>query len=94
MINVHFMINIQENALTHGARALAKHACRSSSGYWGSLVGNGEYSFLKVNLVDTSLVIGYLGFSSYRLVFHCTLVIAFERAYLELTFSNEKKYLF
>ncbi|AES64569.1 hypothetical protein MTR_2g027210 [Medicago truncatula] len=28
------------NALTHGARALTKHACRSSSGYWGSLVGN------------------------------------------------------
>ncbi|XP_073222992.1 uncharacterized protein [Cicer arietinum] len=32
--------NPNENALTHGARALAKHACRSSSGYWGSLVGN------------------------------------------------------
>ena len=69
------MINIQENALTHGARALTKHACRSSSGYWGSLVGNGEYSFLKVNLLDTSLVIafqfylGYLVFSSYQLVF-------------------------
>ncbi|XP_061365169.1 uncharacterized protein LOC133308551 [Gastrolobium bilobum] len=29
-----------EFALTHGARALAKHACRSSSGYWGSLDGN------------------------------------------------------
>ncbi|KAK7272004.1 hypothetical protein RJT34_28326 [Clitoria ternatea] len=26
--------------LTEGARALAKHACRSSSGYWGSLEGN------------------------------------------------------
>lgn len=32
--------NLSENALTDGARALAKHACRSSSGYWGSLVGN------------------------------------------------------
>ncbi|XP_045799918.1 uncharacterized protein LOC123894083 [Trifolium pratense] len=32
--------NPNENALTDGARALAKHACRSSSGYWGSLVGN------------------------------------------------------
>jgi hypothetical protein len=70
MINVYFMINIQENALTDGARALAKHACRSSSGYWGSLVGNGEYFFLKVNLLDTSSAIAfqfylcYLGFSS------------------------------
>ncbi|RYQ98268.1 hypothetical protein Ahy_B08g094322 isoform B [Arachis hypogaea] len=27
------------NSLTLGARALAKHACRSSSGYWGSLDG-------------------------------------------------------
>ncbi|KAK7325084.1 hypothetical protein VNO77_29153 [Canavalia gladiata] len=32
--------NPNEIALTHGARALAKHACRSSSGYWGSLNGN------------------------------------------------------
>ncbi|GAU21965.1 hypothetical protein TSUD_111060 [Trifolium subterraneum] len=32
--------NPNENALTDGARALAKHTCRSSSGYWGSLVGN------------------------------------------------------
>ncbi|CAJ2661035.1 unnamed protein product [Trifolium pratense] len=32
--------NPNENALTDGARALAKHASRSSSGYWGSLVGN------------------------------------------------------
>ncbi|XP_058748790.1 uncharacterized protein LOC131621758 isoform X2 [Vicia villosa] len=31
---------LSEKSLTHGARALAKHACRSSSGYWGSLVGN------------------------------------------------------
>ncbi|XP_028201601.1 uncharacterized protein LOC114385744 isoform X3 [Glycine soja] len=32
--------NPNENGLTDGARALAKHACRSSSGYWGSLNGN------------------------------------------------------
>ncbi|QCE09103.1 uncharacterized protein LOC114183748 [Vigna unguiculata] len=29
-----------ENGLSHGARALAKHACRSASSYWGSLNGN------------------------------------------------------
>lgn len=46
------MITVQENALTHGARALAKHASRSSSGYWGSLVGNGKDS-------DRSLVIAF-----------------------------------
>ncbi|RDY03807.1 hypothetical protein CR513_12563, partial [Mucuna pruriens] len=32
--------NSNEIGLTEGARALAKHACRSSSGYWGSLNGN------------------------------------------------------
>lgn len=32
--------NPNEIGLTHGARALAKHTCRSSSGYWGSLNGN------------------------------------------------------
>ncbi|XP_020224690.1 uncharacterized protein LOC109806638 isoform X3 [Cajanus cajan] len=32
--------NSTDIGLTHGARALAKHACRSSSGYWGSLNGN------------------------------------------------------
>ncbi|KAJ1424490.1 PUA-like superfamily [Sesbania bispinosa] len=32
--------NPNESSLTDGARALAKHACRSSSGYWGSLDGN------------------------------------------------------
>jgi hypothetical protein len=53
------MINIQENALTDGARALAKHACRSSSGYWGSLIGNGKNSFLKEKLLDISLVIAF-----------------------------------
>jgi hypothetical protein len=53
------MINIQENALTDGARALAKHACRSSSGYWGSLVGNGKNSLLKEKLLDISLVIAF-----------------------------------
>lgn len=65
------MIIPQENALTHGARALAKHAYRSSSGYWGSLDGNGKASFLKDNLLDISLVVdfqspsyfGYLDFS-------------------------------
>jgi len=39
------MIIIQENGLSHGARALAKHACRSASSYWGSLNGNGKGSF-------------------------------------------------
>jgi len=39
------LIIIQENGLTDGARALAKHACRSSSGYWGSLNGNGKDFF-------------------------------------------------
>jgi hypothetical protein len=56
---MYFMINIQENALTDGARALAKHACRSSSGYWGSLVGNGKNSLLKEKLLDISLVIAF-----------------------------------
>jgi hypothetical protein len=53
------MINIQENALTDGAQALAKHACRSSNGYWGSLVGNGKNSLLKEKLLDISLVIAF-----------------------------------
>ncbi|KAG2371211.1 uncharacterized protein HKW66_Vig0213850 [Vigna angularis] len=35
-----YMTSIQENGLTHGARALAKHACRSIGSYWGSLNGN------------------------------------------------------
>jgi hypothetical protein len=56
---MYLMINIQENALTDGARALAKHACRSSSGYWGSLVGNGKNSLLKEKLLDISLVIAF-----------------------------------
>ncbi|XP_039686809.1 uncharacterized protein [Medicago truncatula] len=38
--------NLSENALTLGARALAKHGCRSSSGYWGSLVGNGVHIWI------------------------------------------------
>jgi hypothetical protein len=53
------MYTLQENALTDGARALAKHACRSSSGYWGSLVGNGKNSLLKEKLLDISLVIAF-----------------------------------
>ncbi|CAK7322658.1 unnamed protein product [Dovyalis caffra] len=32
--------NIKGSALTHGARALAKHAQRSSDGYWGVLGGS------------------------------------------------------
>ncbi|KAG4384818.1 hypothetical protein GLYMA_13G345802v4 [Glycine max] len=32
--------NPNENGLTEGAHALAKHACRSGSGYWDSLNGN------------------------------------------------------
>ncbi|WJX69711.1 hypothetical protein P8452_53915 [Trifolium repens] len=40
LASFNFPCNPNENALTDGARALAKHACRSSSGYWGSLIGN------------------------------------------------------
>ena len=36
-------LEIKGSALTHGARALAKHAGRSSDRYWGILGGNGEY---------------------------------------------------
>ncbi|CAL0322097.1 unnamed protein product [Lupinus luteus] len=32
--------NVKSSSLTHGARALAKHAGRSSDGYWGSLDGS------------------------------------------------------
>ncbi|OIW03756.1 hypothetical protein TanjilG_30032 [Lupinus angustifolius] len=32
--------NVKSSSLTHGARALAKHAGRSSNGYWGSLDGS------------------------------------------------------
>ncbi|ESW22447.1 hypothetical protein PHAVU_005G154600 [Phaseolus vulgaris] len=35
-----FPCNPNENGLTYGARALAKHACRSIGSYWGSLNGN------------------------------------------------------
>ncbi|KAK7261643.1 hypothetical protein RIF29_27959 [Crotalaria pallida] len=31
---------VKSSSLTHGARALAKHACRSSDGYWGTLEGS------------------------------------------------------
>ncbi|XP_014622848.1 uncharacterized protein [Glycine max] len=40
LASFNFPCNPNENGLTDGARALAKHACRSSSGYWGSLNGN------------------------------------------------------
>ncbi|CAL5200060.1 unnamed protein product [Lathyrus oleraceus] len=40
LASFNFPCNPNEKSLTHGARALAKHAGRSSSGYWGSLVGN------------------------------------------------------
>ena len=43
-----YMIIIQESGLTCGARALAKHACRSISSYWGSLNGNGKDSFCEM----------------------------------------------
>lgn len=38
-------LEIKGCTLTHGARALAKHANRSSSKYWGSLKGSGEDLF-------------------------------------------------
>lgn len=37
-----FWLKVEHSTLTHGARALAKHAERSSSKYWGSIDGNGE----------------------------------------------------
>ncbi|CAK8535972.1 unnamed protein product [Lathyrus sativus] len=40
LASFNFPCNPSEKSLTHGARALAKHAGRSSNGYWGSLVGN------------------------------------------------------
>jgi hypothetical protein len=36
-------LEIKGSALTHGARALAKHAERSRDRYWGILGGSGEY---------------------------------------------------
>ncbi|KAI5351077.1 hypothetical protein L3X38_003968 [Prunus dulcis] len=35
-----YKLNVEGSTLTHGARALAKHAHRSSSKYWGTLVGS------------------------------------------------------
>ncbi|XP_021821592.1 uncharacterized protein LOC110763145 [Prunus avium] len=35
-----YKLNVEGSTLTHGARALAKHAHRSSSKYWGSLDGS------------------------------------------------------
>ena len=77
--------------MTHGARALAKHGRRSSSGYWGSLVGNGKNSVLGEYL-GISMVISfqfyfrYLSFSSYINLFSVEdlKLKAFQRAYLEL----------
>ncbi|BAT91756.1 hypothetical protein VIGAN_07037900 [Vigna angularis var. angularis] len=40
LASFNFPCNPNENGLTHGARALAKHACRSIGSYWGSLNGN------------------------------------------------------
>ncbi|XP_022631920.1 uncharacterized protein LOC106778442 isoform X2 [Vigna radiata var. radiata] len=40
LASFNFPCSPNENGLTHGARALAKHACRSISSYWGSLNGN------------------------------------------------------
>ncbi|RZB62744.1 hypothetical protein D0Y65_039796 [Glycine soja] len=57
--------NPNENGLTDGARALAKHACRSSSGYWGSLNGNVVFEIRVANgygarwTEDGSKVCGY-----------------------------------
>ncbi|RZB62745.1 uncharacterized protein LOC114385744 isoform X5 [Glycine soja] len=58
--------NPNENGLTDGARALAKHACRSSSGYWGSLNGNVVFEIRVANgygarwTEDGSKFIGFL----------------------------------
>ncbi|KAK4286598.1 hypothetical protein QN277_003130 [Acacia crassicarpa] len=38
--NMPYKPNIKSSALTHGARALAKHIYRSSNKFWGSLDGN------------------------------------------------------
>lgn len=35
-------LEVNGSALTHGARALAKHAERSSNKYWGIISGSGE----------------------------------------------------
>ncbi|CAN6723010.1 unnamed protein product [Malus baccata var. baccata] len=35
-----YKLNVEHSTLTHGARALAKHAERSSSKYWGTIDGN------------------------------------------------------
>ncbi|ONI29463.1 hypothetical protein PRUPE_1G199500 [Prunus persica] len=35
-----YKLNVEGSTLTHGARALAKHAHRSSSKYWGTLDGS------------------------------------------------------
>lgn len=53
------MTIIQENGLTHGARALAKHACRSISSYWGSLNGNGKDSFFEMKYFRYMFVISF-----------------------------------
>lgn len=35
-----YKLNVEHSTLTHGARALAKHAEQSSSKYWGTIDGN------------------------------------------------------
>ncbi|KAL4632242.1 hypothetical protein ACB092_04G036500 [Castanea dentata] len=46
--------NVEGCTLTHGARALAKHANRSTSKYWGTLKGSGEdlYEFELERLIS------------------------------------------
>ena len=38
-------LEVKGCTLTHGARALTKHANRGSSKYWGALEGSGEDLF-------------------------------------------------
>ncbi|XP_006597056.1 uncharacterized protein [Glycine max] len=65
LASFNFPCNPNENGLTDGARALAKHACRSSSGYWGSLNGNVVFEIRVANgygarwTEDGSKVCGY-----------------------------------
>ncbi|KAL2578810.1 hypothetical protein AAZV13_15G027000 [Glycine max] len=66
LASFNFPCNPNENGLTDGARALAKHACRSSSGYWGSLNGNVVFEIRVANgygarwTEDGSKFIGFL----------------------------------
>ncbi|KAK7261636.1 hypothetical protein RIF29_27952 [Crotalaria pallida] len=44
---------VKTSSLTHGARALANHACRSSDGYWGTLEGSdSNKNILAMNAIN------------------------------------------